>query len=223
MADGERLPDRREADGGMVPDRRELRASHDDRDRVVERLRVAAGDGRLTAEELDERLETALTARTYGELEVLLRDLPAESAPGSLAPVTVTAVPAKDLVRLQATSGNLERGGPWAVPRRLEVETTSGNVTIDLTAAAIAHPELDLAISVRSGNVRLVVPPDVMVDVDAVTVRSGSIRHRVHPDPALPRRLTVTMSGSIRSGNVVVRGPRRGFWAWLLRRQPKSK
>src|SRR5438034_8185927 len=58
----------------------ELRASHEDRDRVAELLRTAAGDGRLTAEELDERLEKALTARTYGELMALSRDLPA--APG---------------------------------------------------------------------------------------------------------------------------------------------
>ena len=50
-----------------------LRASHVDRDRVVELLRVAAGDGRLTAEELDERLEAALTARTCGELAALTR------------------------------------------------------------------------------------------------------------------------------------------------------
>lgn len=55
----------------------DLRASHEDRDRVVELLRVAAGDGRLTAEELDQRLERALTARTYRELAVLTRDLPA--------------------------------------------------------------------------------------------------------------------------------------------------
>ena len=54
-----------------------LRASHVDRDRVVELLRVAAGDGRLTAEELDGRLEAALTARTYGELAALTTDLPA--------------------------------------------------------------------------------------------------------------------------------------------------
>ena len=53
--------------GGEIA-RSELRASHDDRDRVVELLRVSAGDGRLTAEELDERLEQAMTARTYGEL-----------------------------------------------------------------------------------------------------------------------------------------------------------
>src|SRR5579859_3938070 len=59
----------------------ELRASHEDRDRVVELLQVAAGDGRLTAEELDERLEAALTARTHSELAVLTSDLPA--VPGS--------------------------------------------------------------------------------------------------------------------------------------------
>ena len=57
--------------------RSDLRASHEDRDRVVELLRVSAGDGRLTAEELDERLERAITARTYGELAGLVADLPA--------------------------------------------------------------------------------------------------------------------------------------------------
>ena len=62
--------------GGEIA-RSELRASHDDRDRVVEMLRVSAGDGRLTAEELDERLEQAMTARTYGELARLVADLPA--------------------------------------------------------------------------------------------------------------------------------------------------
>ena len=41
-----------------------LRASHVDRDRVVELLRVAAGDGRLTAEELDGRLEAALDRKS---------------------------------------------------------------------------------------------------------------------------------------------------------------
>src|SRR5690242_20208884 len=54
----------------------ELRASHEDRDRVAEQLRVAAGDGRLTGAELDERLELALTARTYRELAALVADLP---------------------------------------------------------------------------------------------------------------------------------------------------
>src|SRR5271165_4110468 len=50
----EALPPRR---GDELASQAGLRASHVDRDRVVELLRVAGGDGRLTAEELDERLE----------------------------------------------------------------------------------------------------------------------------------------------------------------------
>jgi uncharacterized membrane protein YdbT with pleckstrin-like domain len=53
-----------------------VRASDADREHVAERLRKAAGEGRLRTEELEERLETALSARTYGQLDSLLRDLP---------------------------------------------------------------------------------------------------------------------------------------------------
>ena len=77
-----------------------------DRDRVVELLRVAAGDGRLTSAELDERLEAALTARTYSELAVLTTDLP--TAPGAAAPLVASALTAepKDLVRIDCGSGS---------------------------------------------------------------------------------------------------------------------
>jgi hypothetical protein len=54
----------------------ELRASQDERDRVVDTLRTHAGAGRLELEELEERVELALRARTRGELAALLRDLP---------------------------------------------------------------------------------------------------------------------------------------------------
>jgi hypothetical protein len=53
-----------------------LRASAADREQAVDILRVAAGDGRLTLAELDERLEGALSARTIGELVTLTADLP---------------------------------------------------------------------------------------------------------------------------------------------------
>ena len=68
---GDGLPAAPGPGGGAKP---ELRASDEDRERVVERLRVAAGDGRLTAAELDERLGAALTARTSRELAALTAD-----------------------------------------------------------------------------------------------------------------------------------------------------
>ena len=58
-----------------------LRASDADRDEVVERLRTAAGEGRLTHDELDERLSRALTAVTYADLAAVLADLPTSRRP----------------------------------------------------------------------------------------------------------------------------------------------
>ena len=58
-----------------------LRASDADRDAVIDRLRKAAGEGRLEPEELEQRVGYALRARTYGELERLLADLP--GSPGA--------------------------------------------------------------------------------------------------------------------------------------------
>src|SRR5258708_29884803 len=102
----------------------ELRVSYEERDRGGEELRVAAGDGRLTAEELDERLEVALTARTYAQLASVTRDLP------SAAGVKLGAPAPKDLVRIDCRASSVERTGPWLVPRRMEVRVKSGHVTL---------------------------------------------------------------------------------------------
>jgi hypothetical protein len=58
-----------------------LRASDADRDAVAERLRRAAVEGRLEPDELEQRMHLALRARTYGELDRLLADLPAQPVP----------------------------------------------------------------------------------------------------------------------------------------------
>jgi hypothetical protein len=202
--------------GELAPDRRNLRVSHEDRDQVVERLQVAAADGRLTAEELDERVGSALTARTYGDLDVLLTDLPA--VPGT-APAPAPEV--KDLVRLETTHGNIRRDGRWAVPRHLDIEARHGNVVIDFTEAIISESTLDLSVSLRHGSLVLIAPPDVTVDLDSLVVGHSNIRNRAHGDPDGPVRLLVTVSGNLRHANVTVRRPRgahRSFWAWLFRR-----
>ena len=57
-----------------------LRAGDADRDAVVERLHAAHAEGRLTTEELTERLDAALAARTLGDLLPLTSDLPVPAA-----------------------------------------------------------------------------------------------------------------------------------------------
>jgi Domain of unknown function (DUF1707) len=184
-----------------------------DRDRVVELLRVAAGDGRLTPEELDERLEAALTARTYSELAVLTTDLPAVGQQASVA------VPeAKELVRIDCGSGTAKRDGQWVVPQRMEVHVTSGSVRLDLTNAIIASPVLTLDADVRSGSLVIVTKPGIEVDTDDVVVRSGSVRVRTHRGSDMPVILRVQVSGKVTSGSLQARPPRRSFLQWLLGR-----
>lgn len=62
-----------------------LRASDRDREQTAERLRHAAGEGRLFQEELEERVRAALVARTYGELAAVVCDLPSPAAVSPMA------------------------------------------------------------------------------------------------------------------------------------------
>jgi hypothetical protein len=67
--------------------REELRAADSDRQFVAERLKAALNEGRLNLSEYDERLAKAYAARTYGELDSLLDDLPASiTGRGSVVP-----------------------------------------------------------------------------------------------------------------------------------------
>ncbi|MFE2995507.1 DUF1707 domain-containing protein [Nocardia sp. NPDC059246] len=59
-----------------------MRASDRDREQIVDRLRVAMGEGRITLHEFDERLQQVYSARTYGELAPILSDLPVPRGPG---------------------------------------------------------------------------------------------------------------------------------------------
>lgn len=56
-----------------------LRASDDDRDRLVEQLQRHAIAGRLSMEEYAERVDRVLAARTHGDLAAVMDDLPDES------------------------------------------------------------------------------------------------------------------------------------------------
>ncbi len=176
-----------------------LRASHADRDRVVDVLRIAAGDGRLTAAELDERLEVALSARTLEELGRLTADLPADAA-GEV----------KDVVRIEQQGGSAVRGDGWAVPRRLEVKSSWGDVTLDFTDAVITYDTLYVDLDMRGGTLRLVTRPGVVVETDSLVVEYAQVKTRPAGDSGTPVVLRVEVGGRLRYGKVVARG-RRGF------------
>ncbi|NUP44134.1 MAG: DUF1707 domain-containing protein, partial [Streptomyces sp.] len=63
----------------------ELRASDADRDRIADILREALAEGRLDPEEHADRIDAVYRAKTVGELDPLVRDLPAAAAAGRAA------------------------------------------------------------------------------------------------------------------------------------------
>ncbi len=184
-----------------------LLASHADRDRVVEVLRAAAGDGRLTADELDQRLEAALTARTLADLEPPLAGLP-----------TVAAAQVPDLARIKCGSGSAKRDRSWVVPRRLDIDVGSGAVRLDFRQAVIAAPELRIDARIASGTLKLITRRGIVVDADDLTVNSGSVKVVPPPGPDAPVELRVKVSGQVGSGSVCARPARGDWWRALWRR-----
>ena len=217
-----------------VPGGAGLRASHDDRDRAVEVLRVAAGDGRITADELDERVGAALTARTYGELAALISDLPA--TPGSLplapgSPPGAAGVAPKDLVRIQCDISSVRRDGPWLVPKRLEVRANLGTVTLDFTEAVISWPSLEIDATIQTGSLILVIAPGMLVSTDDLALMTSTVKVDAPWGPEVPVRFRIDVAGRA-SISTITAGPprlarrprrqRRRFWQWLLRRRPEQ-
>ncbi|MGH3304482.1 MAG: DUF1707 SHOCT-like domain-containing protein [Streptosporangiaceae bacterium] len=199
-------PSHRQADS-------ELRASHTDRDEVVEKLRVAAGDGRLTPEELDERLEAALTARTYGELAALIADLPAAGSAVGVAPPQ-----AAELLVFDQWGGNATRTGRWVTPASIEARVVGGDVKLDFTEAQISCPTLPIEANLQGGNLILVVKPGIAVETNHLAMVGGNVKFGKGTDRHDPVVLRVEVSGRLLGGSVVVRLPRRTFRQWLTRK-----
>jgi hypothetical protein len=215
-----------------VPGGAGLRASHDDRDRAVEVLRVAAGDGRITAEELDERVGAALTARTYGELAALISDLPAAPGAPPLTPGSLTGAAGaqpKDLVRIECHTATARRDGPWLVPRRIEVRVTMGSVTLDFTEAVVTWPSLEIDTDIQTGSLILVIAPGILVSTDDLALSTSNVKVDAPWGPEVPVRFRIDVSGRASTGTITarpprpLRRPRRKFRQWLLRRRPGQR
>ena len=184
----------------MSADFPEMRASDADRDRVLDMLREAAGDGRLTADEFDERMEAALSSRTLGELAALTADL--GPGPGGAGAATAQA---EDVVRIDQRGGSVQRTGPWVVPRRMELRPSWCDVTLDFTEAVIAADTLLIEMSMRGGSLILVTRPGIVVDANDLAVRYTDVEIRPDIRPGVPVILRVQLTGRMRYGYVGTR------------------
>jgi hypothetical protein len=185
-----------------------LRASDADRDRVIDVLRAAVGDGRLDPAEFDERLDAALAARTIDALVPLTADLVA--APGSNLALTLPragtpAEPAAELVTIREKHGSVRREGRWTLPHRLALRTAWCNVLLDLTSAVRSSPELIIELQVRGGNVELVLAPGMVVDANGLSVRHSRLAISRDAGDGTPETLSVHLAGRMKHGSIRTR------------------
>ncbi|MEU4573835.1 MULTISPECIES: DUF1707 domain-containing protein [Nonomuraea] len=195
---GERLAEewvsaRRPAQEG-APQPHELRASDADRERIAQVLQEAHADGRITLEELEERLTTLYAARTLGELAQLTGDLlPADQQPLNLDGRPVSAVFKKQ-----------ERGGRWVVPAELSVTAMFGTTKLDLRDAILQNRRIVINATLVFGGLEIHVPEDL--EVIRVT-KDKTVRLTKQPtEPGAP---VVEVRTSNFAGEVKVKEPPR--------------
>ena len=179
----------------MPDDLPDLRASHADRDRVVDALRIAGGEGRLSAEELDTRLESALSARTLAELAGLTADLPA-------AP----AATGTDVLVVEQHGGRYVREGRWQVPARIELRTQLCRVTFDFTHAVITSDVLRIETDMVHGKLVIVGSPGIVIDTDGLSLTYSKLKLQSDNAAANPR-LRIELVGKLLHAKVIEQRP----------------
>jgi Domain of unknown function (DUF1707) len=146
-----------------------MRASDQERDATVQRLQVAFAEGRLTDGEFDERMRSALAARTHGDLDTLLTDLPAATAP--VAPRAAGPVsgpkPGKWAV---AYKRGIRHAGRWRVPGTFRTLVYKGSGELDLRAAELTEPVTTIVAVAYKSDIEIIVPPGVRVEVNGLGV-----------------------------------------------------
>jgi len=155
-----------EADRGPA-----VRASDRERDAVVQRVQQAFAEGRLDDAEFDERMRAALTARTHADLDILLADLPAETAAPGPAPAAAGRRPGRVAIALKSS---VRRGGRWRVPERYTTVVYKGTGWLDLRVAELNGPATTFLAVAYKSRVTILVPPSVRVEMAGFSVTQGA-------------------------------------------------
>jgi hypothetical protein len=182
-----------------------MRVSDSDRERAADVLREAAGHGRITMDELDERLELTYAAKTYADLAAVTRDLPGPAqAPSAVQPAMAGRIGGTPRSKFSvAIMSGARRMGRWVVPRNYVGVAVMGGIELDLREAQFSEPEVTIHAYTLMGGIEITVPEDVDVDVSGFAFMGGFDHNASGPGvPGAPR---VRIIGFALMGGVDVR------------------
>ena len=211
------VPERRPAATHGVRDASQLRISDEDRHQVAEVLRRAAGEGRIDLDELEERLEAAYQAKTYGDLVPITADLPVAGAPQPTARPPAAAGPASRYASSVAIMSETKRTGSWLVEDGHAAFALMGSVVLDLREAQFAAGEVTVNANAVMGEVSVLVDAGTTVVVEGYAVMGeySEQRAKVPFDPSyggpVVRLRGVALMGSVHVQRRGAPGQRRGW------------
>lgn len=198
-----------------------MRVSDAERDQVAEILREAAAEGRITFDELDERLDGTYAAKTYADLEPITADLPGWTVAGTASGPQAPAVrpdpgPAPrpvdgGVLVLDAMGGTIKRNGRWQVPPRVEVTNKYGTTKLDFREAALTAQVVEVFVDASWGEADLLLPENATAEVDVDSSWFGSLKVDVNTmrSPGAPH---FVVTGTCQGGGFKVRYRRGSFW-----------
>lgn len=208
-----------------------LRASDDERERAAELLRDVATSGRLTVDELDDRLQRVFAAALRTDLEALVGDVvvpdgDAHRLSGSFAPLRADGA-ARVLVRpgengtrrVVSILGGSDRKGGWRLAARCTVLNVLGGSDLDLTHVELAGDRVELRVISVLGGADILVPEHMNVEVSEAAILGGNDVDvgAWRPDPGGP--VVHLRLISILGGSDVHRGPRPGLRERMAQRR----
>lgn len=190
-----------------------LRASDADRAQVADVLSAAYAEGRLSREEHDERLDQAMSAKTFDELIPVTRDLVYTATP---KPPAATESPAGSQIdtgnasdepeRMVAVFGGVNRNGRWRMRKHTQAYALFGGINLDLRDAIFEAPVVEIAGFWCFGGLDIKVPPGIEVRDQTVGIFGGSDIANVAPsEPGAP---VLVIKGMCLFGGVSVKTPR---------------
>ncbi|WDZ93830.1 DUF1707 domain-containing protein [Nocardiopsis sp. HUAS JQ3] len=197
-----------------------MRVSDAERDQVAEVLREAAAQGRITLDELDERLNAVYAAKTYADLEPVTADLPtgAETLPGTVARPVEGLLPERrdggDALVIRSQSSTVVRKGVWKVPHRVEVYNKYGSTRLDFREASLATSVVEVHVDASWGSGDVILPEGATADVEADASWFGTLRNSVDS----LRRASAphfVITGSCQGGSLTIRYKRPFSWGAL--------
>ncbi|HVF33382.1 MAG TPA: DUF1707 domain-containing protein [Acidimicrobiales bacterium] len=190
----------------MVPEEssaaRDLRIADVDRDRVVAVLRLHCTEGRITLDEFSDRVGEVYNARTIRELDEVVLDLP---VPRSDATTPAPALrPRRSVKWLVAVFGDSSRRGRFTLDDESAAIAAFGDCTLDLSEALIDGPNPLVTAVAVFGDVTVIVPDGIEVDLEGVAV-FGDKRVTTGDAPPLPGSPVVLVRAFALFGDVRVR------------------